>query len=120
MTEVYAFMAAFWNTAKPFIMTISVLVLADLITGVGAAIKQGVFDWGRVGEFYKTNVVPFVLGYLAIVLVAQFATPDLLGDFAYFVDPGFVILSWFAIVACIAGSIVSNLREIGIDLPDAQ
>lgn len=43
-----------------------VLVAVDWLFGVIKAIKAGEFEWARMGDFYKTSVVPYVLGWLVL------------------------------------------------------
>lgn len=99
---------------SPQLITIGALIMADVISGVGAAIKNREFDLRRFADFYGTNVLPYGLGYLAVWLLAKLAVPELLGDSAYLVEDGFVWAAWFAIVASIGGSIYGNLKAIGI------
>ena len=98
---------------SPQLVTILALIGADLVAGVGAALKTHTFEWRRVADFYGSNVVPYVLGYLAVWLVAKLAVPELLGDSAYIVEDAFVGAAWLAIIAALVGSIVGNLKIIG-------
>jgi hypothetical protein len=98
---------------SPQLRTILALIGADLIAGVGAAVKSKVFEWRRLADFYGSNVVPLTLGYLAVWLVAKFAVVDLLGDYGAIASDGFIWAAWLAIVASLVGSIVANLKTIG-------
>jgi hypothetical protein len=42
------------------------LVIIDLITGVIAALRTRTFDFSRLGEWYFTNVLPFLIGHFMI------------------------------------------------------
>ena len=105
---------------SPQVVTIVALIGADVLSGLGAAIKHKEFSWQRLADFYATNLLPFVIGYLAIWLVAEFAVADLLGDYAYIASQGVKWAAWLAIVGTLVGSIVSNLKEIGmpVEPPD--
>jgi hypothetical protein len=54
-------------------------ILADLVLGIAAAIKLGVFDFGHVADFYRVKVVPFVLGYLLVYTFGVFGMAALFG-----------------------------------------
>jgi hypothetical protein len=47
---------------------------------VSAAIKTNTFDWYKLGNFYWTMVLPYVLSYAVLYAVDLFV-PDLLGAF---------------------------------------
>src|SRR6476660_6947050 len=44
-------------------LLILALIAVDLVTGVIAALRTGVFAWERLATFYRTNVLPGLLGY---------------------------------------------------------
>lgn len=54
-----------------------VLVVCDLSMGVVLAIRNKKFEFGKLGDFYLTTVVPYLLGwlvaYLAVKTVGFFA-----------------------------------------------
>ena len=104
-------MVAFWQSAQ--VVTILALIGADLLSGVGLALKTRTFDWRRLADFYGSNVIPYILGYLSVWMVARFAVPELLGESAYLVEEAFVWGAWSAIIASIGGSFLSNLKAIG-------
>jgi hypothetical protein len=47
---------------------------------VSAAIKTNTFDWDRIGQFYWTMVLPYVLSYAVLYAVDLFVL-DLLRGF---------------------------------------
>lgn len=57
------------------------LVVADLLFGVWVAVKEGKFDLRKIGDFYKTTVLPYVLGWVTLVVlvkvIAIFALTDI-------------------------------------------
>lgn len=105
----------FLNDAR--VWTIMALIVVDLVTGVAAALKSGKFDWQALGDFYTTNVLPFVASYLPVYLIFQFAGAYI-GEY---VSEGILIALWAPIPAALLGSIASNLKELGVDYtpPDA-
>ncbi len=58
-----------------------ILIVGDLLLGVWVALKTGVFEWAKVGDFYKTTVLPLLGGWLTVYfmysLVVIFAIPDM-------------------------------------------
>lgn len=65
MTEnVLSLVDQFMRDARLYVL-LGMIVL-DFIFGVAEALKTGVFQWDKVGQFYTTNVVPYILGYLAL------------------------------------------------------
>lgn len=49
--------------------TLIVAIFIDLVTGIMAAVRTKTYDWGRIGEFYYTNVLPYVIGFAALYIL---------------------------------------------------
>jgi hypothetical protein len=43
-----------------------VLVVSDVLFGFVVALKSGTFDAGKAANFYKTTMLPYVLGWLLL------------------------------------------------------
>lgn len=98
---------ALGNTYK--LTVIIALVAANFLTGVVASIYMKTFSLKYVGNFLGTKIIPFVLGYYVIVLVAV-------------VQPmwqQWIPWLWGIIVAALSGSILSNVKALGVKLPDS-
>lgn len=88
------------------------LIGVDLALGIFCAIKRGVFEWGRVGKFYQTMIVPYVGGYL----VLQLAFTLLPEQLALVLSPALSGAALAAILASLASSVMRHIREIGIPI----
>ncbi len=103
------YMEQFINLANGIKLSILVaMIFANLITGVAVSIFTGVFRLKAVADFLLARVLPGVLCYFAVVIVAV-------------VEPAWqpaVTAVWAVIIASLTGAILANLREMGIDLPD--
>lgn len=84
------------------------LILVNFITGLAVAFKTGTFNLKAMGGFLYSRVVPFVLAYLAMGIVA---TVD--SDWAWAVTA-----TWGVIILALGGAILQNLKELGIKVPD--
>jgi len=85
------------------------LILANFILGIAVSIKSKTFRLKEVGDFMLSRVLPYILGYFAIGILAV-------------VEPSWqaaVTVAWGVIVLALVGAIVSNLKEIGINVPDS-
>ena len=84
------------------------MIAANLILGVAVSIYTKTFRLKAVGDFLLSRVLPYVLSYFAVVIVA-------------IVEPAWsivVTVVWGVIIAALAGAILVNLKELGIKLPD--
>ncbi len=100
----------------PRVRTLFGLILLDVVLGIAAAIRAEKFEWKRVGQFYKTMVIPYVLGYLAFWGAAFLLDPEWLGGAAWLID-AMQWAPWTALVAALVGSIVVNIRGLSITIP---
>lgn len=83
------------------------LILGNFVTGIAVAIKTGVFNLKQMGEFLYTRVLPYVVAYLGVGLVAM-------------IDEAWkwsVTAVWCIILATLIGAILENLRELGVPIP---
>lgn len=60
-------------------LALLLLIVVDLVVGIIAALRAGVFAWRRVGDFYAHNVIPFLLGYGLIYAIGALGVGALLG-----------------------------------------
>lgn len=88
------------------------LIALDVILGAMRALREGDWDWGKLAQFYKTMVIPYLGGYLAFALVSQLVAPELLGDFGYLVGDAAVSLAWLALVGTLGNSILDNAKAL--------
>lgn len=107
LTLVSAFFASFQ------VKTLIGLIFIDVILGVAAAIRQGRFQWSVVAQFYRTMVLPYVLGYLALVIGVEYLIPpEALAGFGDIVNKATVTLAWGALVMNLLASIKDNLTAL--------
>ena len=110
--EVLAVVKAFFRDGR--VMTILGLILVDVLLAVSAAIKAGKFDWRRLAEFYRTMVVPYVIGYLAFYLAATFFFDvEWLGDWSSFAGEAVQWVAWSALVGNLVADVMRSGRALG-------
>jgi len=102
------------NVLVGALLAILALVLLDLVTRVAVSIARGVFEWGKVLDFLRTNVVPYVLAWGAIeglMYAANYVAfpAEVLAPFA-----GLAAIIYALILAKLVGSILGNLSDLGV------
>jgi len=88
---------------------LAVLIVANFLTGIAVSIYTGTFRLKEVGSFLCTRVLPYLVSYIAVCAIAT-------------VEPAWkaaTVIVWGVILAALAGAILTNLKEMGIKLPDA-
>ena len=84
------------------------MVFANLLTGIAVSIYTGSFRLKLVADFLVSRVLPYLISYLAVGVVAV-------------VEPSWkaaVTVVWGLIIVALAGAILTNLKEMGISIPD--
>jgi hypothetical protein len=61
-------------------LTLLTLIAVDLVVGIMAALRHGKFDFRKVGQFYRSMVVPYLLGYCLIYCISLSGVAILLGS----------------------------------------
>lgn len=94
------------NTSK--LTVIVSLITANLVLGIATSLYTKMFRLKKVGDFLLTKVLPYILGYFVVVIVA-------------IANPTFQIaipIVWGIIVASLSGAILANFKHVGFNLPD--
>src|SRR3989304_1652389 len=63
------------RAAGPQVATLLALIAANTLLGIAVSIKQRKFEWSQVANFYVDDVIPKLLGYLAIRLLKGWIIP---------------------------------------------
>ena len=80
------------------------LCALDIAFGIGVALRSGVFDWKRVGQFYKTQVLALFIPYIVTLAVVT-----LIVEIVDFLPAALAPATMLAgILANLVGSIVAN------------
>jgi len=99
-----------WGTAFGTfeIKALAVLLVVDIILGIAAALAEKKFVFNMLANFMLNGVVPFLLGFAVVELVAQ--EFPLYGPIATFVVFVVIAVNIFA-------SIIANLASLGLHMP---
>lgn len=113
MDTLFALILAFF--ADPFVKAVLGLIVLDFLLGVAVSLKNREFNLARLADFYTTNVIPYILGYLAFYIATHLIVdPVVLGDWADLVGEGAIKVAWLAIVGTLGQSIVDNIKKLGL------
>lgn len=93
------------DASLPLILGLCAL---DIVFGISAALRAGVFDWRKVGQFYKTQVLALVLPYIAVLAVTAFVSE--ITDFLPVALAPVTMLG--GVVAKLIGSIADNVGTV--------
>jgi len=104
--------------ADPRVQTILGLIILEVFLAVANAIKKGEFAWRRLGDFYRTMVVPYILGFLGFFLAGKFIKMALVEPYDVIVGEGAIYLAWITLVFNLVADIYAKAKELGIPLPD--
>ena len=107
---VYAFFA------DKRVIAVLALIFIDWVLAVAAAIKSGEFDWGRMAEFLKTMVLPYIVAFLGVyVASAVVADAEVLGDYSKLVGEGAVLVCWGVLIGNLGADCVRSAKALGLD-----
>ena len=95
------------------LLTLLGLILLQIILAVALALKQGKFEWRKLADFYRALVLPYILGWLALVIGARLISTELLGtQYQMIVGDSVTWLAWLAVVASLGARILSTAQDI--------
>lgn len=95
------------------ILALIALIVVNLLLAIAVAILTGRFDLGKLTDFYIRQVIPYLIGWLALTILARFTTSDVLGP-VYGPIAGDTVAwaGWLAVVAVIGKKIVENAKSL--------
>lgn len=96
----------------PSVATIIGLIFLDVVLGLAAALRLGQFDLEALARFYRTQVLPALLGYVALSAATAWVAPALLGDAAELVSGTAITFAWAAVVGSLAASIRNSIMTL--------
>jgi hypothetical protein len=96
----------FANDARIYI--ILALIAADVLFAVAQAIKENRFELKKLGDFYKTMVAPFVIGYLTLYVLVGLGV-----GFENFFGAVAVNSAFGTLAAHLVGSVMGHAKAIG-------
>lgn len=89
------------------IQIILLLIVADIVLGIIAALIKKDFALGNLATFMGKGIIPYLFGF-AVVQTVGAAQPA----YSFIVPVVFVL-----VVAALVGSILNNLDGLGVKLP---
>jgi len=96
------------------LQAVLVLIVLDVVLGVVAAVKLGVFAFSKIAAFLKDDVLGKVVPWFAIFAAAKFApSVDVLGIDLNQIQTVF----WAAVVVALVASLTSSASDLGVGLP---
>jgi len=90
------------------IVLLMVLITGNFISGLAVSIYTGTFRLKMVADFMVSRVLPYILAYIAVGIVACIEASF----------EAYVTAIWGIISLALIGAILTNLKELGINLPD--
>jgi phosphatidylglycerophosphate synthase len=103
-------LGSFWGEVSPKLLTLFGLILLDVLMGIARAVHQGQFEWKKVGQFYKSMVLPYIIGWLAVSLTIWMISLEMLpAEVSVWLNPALLWTTWLVVAATIGGSIKENV-----------
>jgi hypothetical protein len=114
MDSVVVFLQKLGEMLGGQIMMVLGLIAAQVILGIAVALKNKVFEWQNLANFFETIVLPKILGWLACAILARFVLPSYLPTSLSAIGPGIELVAFGAVVLALAGAILANLQALEI------
>lgn len=100
------------------VQTIAGLIILEVFLAVALAIKKNEFAWRRLADFYRTMVIPYLLGFLGFFLAGKFIKMALVEPYDVIVGEGAIWLAWITLIFNLVADVYAKAKELGIPLPD--
>jgi len=107
---------AFFADAR--VVTVLCLIFLQVGFAVVLALRTRTFDGGRLADYYRTKVVPYILGALIVYVATRFLPTSELGPYGALVNDGLFDIAWFTLLYTLISDIWQTGKAIGYGLPD--
>jgi hypothetical protein len=113
IASLLVFLAQFWAVVSVGLYGLLGLIILQVVLGVSLAIKTRVFEWKKLGDFYTTYIIPFVLSWLAFAFVSGMGIASIIDAPANM----YVSLTLVGMVyAAIVIKLITKIRETAVAL----
>lgn len=96
------------------LLTVVALVFTDAILGAVSALMAYTFSWAKLGQFVETNLMPYLVGLLALAVVSLLPTGQ----------QGALQVAFYAALAAsdvkFLADIVQKIASFGVPVQKAQ
>ncbi len=97
-----------------------VLVVVDVLFGLILAIKSGEFDPGKAANFYKTTVLPYLLGWLVLNLLIKLVGVLGLNDIAPIVPASIEAGAYALLLLTLGAGLFDKFRALWGKIPGQE
>ena len=102
-----------WSAFAPQILTLVGLILLQVALAVALALKLGKFELKKLADFYRSMVLPYLIGWIGFVAAGRLLAAELLGpEYSLLASDSVTWLAWLAIVISLGGRIYETAREL--------
>ncbi len=89
------------------------LITTQVFIAIALACVQKQFEWIKLADFYRSRVLPMLIGWLGFVILAKFVTSDVLGPtYGVITGDGVSWAAWLAVVASLGARIVDDCKAL--------
>lgn len=101
-------------TEDPTVITLAILVGLDVVLGVLAALKAGLFKFVIIADFLRADVLGKLVPYYALWAAVHLGGDLMIGDFGVIEEAAGALA-----VAAVGASVLNSVRDLGLSaLPD--
>ena len=94
------------------------LVFLDVVLAIAAALRTGLFDWTELAGWFRGMVMPYLIGYVGLVIAVNFILPSDVESYPALVKAGLidwlnvaaVDFAWLTLVGTLGQKIITNGR----------
>ena len=94
------------------LLGVLLLVLLDLAFGVLQAVREGKFEWEKLGQFYLTSILPFVGGWMVLHVAVQVIDVLALRDIAPIVGPAMSTGAYAILMIALAAGLGNKIKAV--------
>ncbi len=119
MDAILGFLDSFPGMLGTSLRVVVGLVALDVIFGIARAIRLKEFSFIAVAAFYRTMVLPYIIGYVGLVAAAKFLGEATLPEpYGLIVSTAMIGVGWAALVGTLARSIWHNMYTLYRGIPE--
>ena len=96
------------------IVTILALAGAQVLLAIAVSLKNKLFEWQKLGDFFASIIVPKLIGWLACVILARFVVADYIPADLQLIPQGIESIAFGAVLLSFGGAILANLKALEI------
>lgn len=94
------------------VLSIAGVILLDWAFGVALAVRDGKFEFNKLADFYRTQIMPKLIGWVALTVVLKLAAFFAIGELSAAIPLSIAGLTFAIIMVALVAAVAAKVKDL--------